>query len=158
MSFGYQALGLLAALLVVACVTDAARRRIPNAVSAAVAVVGLLAQASGSGFRAAGLAAGAALAVLALLAAPWRFGILGGGDVKLAAACAAWTSFQRLPLFLLATALAGGVLAAGVAVRHAHLAFAPGAARPGLEIDKVRIPYAFAIGGGALVALLWRFP
>jgi prepilin peptidase CpaA len=156
--FGVPLLGVLGALLAAACASDAMRRRVPNGIPVAVVVLGILAQAYASGARAAALGAGAALVLLALLVIPWRFGILGGGDVKLAAACAAWTGFPRMPLFVLATAVAGGALATALAIRHAHALSPTGPTSPSVGVGKVRIPYAFAVGAGALVALLWRFP
>ena len=41
----------------------------------------------------------------------FSFGLIGGGDVKLLAAAACWVGFAALPVFLVAVALAGGVLA-----------------------------------------------
>lgn len=158
MSFATPSLAVLVVLLAAACASDAIRRRIPNAIPVAVAVLGTIAQASASGVRGAALGAAAMLALLALLMIPWRFGIFGGGDVKLAAACATWIGLQRVPLFLVATALAGGVLAAVLALRHVHLLYASGPTSPTPEAGKVRIPYVFAICAGALVALFWRFP
>ncbi len=68
-----------------------------------------------------GPAAGALVLAVGLLA--WRSGIVGGGDVKLAAALAALVGLSDLPEFLLVTALAGGLLAAAMllAVRLAPL-------------------------------------
>lgn len=41
----------------------------------------------------------------------WRFGMLGGGDVKLLSAVAIWTSVQMLGPFLVMVTLTGGILA-----------------------------------------------
>jgi prepilin peptidase CpaA len=56
-----------------------------------------------------GLAVSAA--VFALSALCWRCGWLGGGDAKLLAACALLVPPVQVPQLVLATALAGGVLA-----------------------------------------------
>ncbi len=154
MRFTVIQLALLAALLVAAAASDAARRRVPNPVAVAVAVLGLSARLAVSGPRAAALGACAGGALLVALALAWRSGVLGGGDVKLAAACAVWTAFDRLPVFLLATALAGGVVAAGFAARRRAASSSPGSAAQRVGAGEVRIPYSFAIGAGALAALL----
>lgn len=59
-----------------------------------------------------GPAAGAL--VLAVGLSAWRSGLVGGGDVKLAAALAALVGLSGLAEFLLVTALAGGLLAAAM--------------------------------------------
>src|SRR6266545_2000829 len=81
--------------------------------------------------------AGAALVLLALIPV-WSRGFLGGGDVKLAAACAAWLALGDLPVFALAVALAGGLVAAAALVLSRRAAAggwvavlaAPGRGRP----------------------------
>nr|WP_295663819.1 prepilin peptidase [Polymorphobacter sp.] len=75
-------------------------------------------------------------------------GWLGGGDVKLLAACALWAGFLGLPLLLLGTAFAGGVLAL-LAVVGRMLA-TPAVTYRGLQRDGP-LPYAVAILGGAIL-------
>lgn len=89
----------------------------------------------------------AGIAVFALGA--WLFdrGWLGGGDVKLLAACALWSGFAGLPWLLLGTVAAGGVLAL-IAVAGRRLARDP--TYPGLQRDGP-LPYAVAILCGAIV-------
>ena len=159
LAFGRLELMLLYVLLAVAAAADVAWRRVPNALVVALAALGLAAQVSAGGWRAALLGAAGVTLVLLVLIPVWSRGALGGGDVKLAAACAAWLALGDLPVFALAVALAGGLVAAAafllsrrapaVGDRVAVLA-APGRSRP------VRVPYAIAIGAGALVALHWR--
>ncbi len=74
-------------------------------------------------------------------------GWLGGGDVKLLAACAVWTGFAGLPQFLVGTAACGGLLALTMIV--ARRVSGPEPAYPGLAADGP-LPYAVAILGGAL--------
>jgi Flp pilus assembly protein protease CpaA len=76
--------------LVIAIVWDVAKRRIPNVVTGAVALLGVAAQLvdRGGWSMASGLAAGA-LSV-ALLYRPWRAGGIGGGYEKMAADDANW--------------------------------------------------------------------
>src|ERR1700749_4530744 len=101
------ALGLAGAL-----VADLRSRRIPNAISIFVLLSGLIVRGLDQGWLAALSGMGAAALVVAALYRPWLMGGVGGGDVKLAAATAAWVSFARLPWFALAAALAGGLVAA----------------------------------------------
>ena len=104
----------LGAGLLWATVCDLRRRRIPNAVSGLVFVSGLGTSAYLHGTLALGSGLAASFALLAMLFPAWRAGGIGGGDVKLAAAAGAWVGLAHLVWFILATALAGGVVAAAV--------------------------------------------
>jgi prepilin peptidase CpaA len=97
--------------LIVAAICDLKRRRIPNVLTFGLLIVGLAAQAIFRGPLASlsGLAAGA-IVILALYV-PWNAGGIGGGDVKLGAASAAWLGLGHILPFALATAVAGGVVA-----------------------------------------------
>jgi prepilin peptidase CpaA len=160
---------VLGALCLVAATWDVARRRIPNLISAAVLVSGLWAQATTGGAMTALGGLGASAIVLALLFPLWTRGGIGGGDVKFAFATAAWTGLHKLPVFLLAGALAGGVVAAvcyAVSQRDARGAirnnlWMAAAARQLPEASathdgkgRVTVPYAVAIGAGVFAALL----
>lgn len=97
-------------LLIVAAVSDITRYRIPNAI-----VYGIVAAfALGAIFNFAWpaivwpLLAGVAMFLLG--AGLFALGLYGGGDVKLIAAMALWTSFADLPRFLLIMGAAGGLL------------------------------------------------
>ncbi|HET6438316.1 MAG TPA: A24 family peptidase [Anaeromyxobacter sp.] len=151
-------LALLLALLLAAGACDTAWRRVPNAIPLAVAALGVIAQVFAAGPLAALVGLSTSAMLLVLLAIPWSLRIIGGGDVKLAAACAAWLGFGRLPAFFLATSLAGGV-AALVALMRAFSAV-PSTGLPGWREGAIgiRVPYAVAIGAGTIVALYWRLP
>jgi prepilin peptidase CpaA len=158
----------LAAGLLWAIVCDLRRRRIPNVLSGAVFVIGL--GISGYHGGASAVLSGLAASVLLLLALykPWQAGGIGGGDVKLAAAVGAWIGLRHLVWFALATAVAGGVVAA-----ICYL-LAPPATRADVRANlvlaglhgelpaeaashrksQVSVPYALAISAGAAVALL----
>ncbi len=101
----------LAALLVAAALTDVAWRRISNWNTVAIAVAGVIAQwaAGGIGAAAGGMLAG--IVIGALLAPFWIKRIIGGGDLKLAVAAGVWVGLARSPRYLLASALAGGLIA-----------------------------------------------
>jgi prepilin peptidase CpaA len=139
--FTLAAVGLFAA----AAVTDSRSRRIPNALPAGLALLGLarigvaLAAGAGAGMVAADLAA--AVAVFAAGAVGFRFGLFGGGDAKLLAAGALWLGAGALGPFLVATVLAGGVLAIGFLV-------ARGLRRGGAAAS---LPYGIAIAAGGIL-------
>jgi prepilin peptidase CpaA len=128
-----------------AAITDALSRRIPNRLSAALALLGLARIAvalAGGELAASSLDLAAALAIFALAALAFRFGALGGGDVKLLAAGALWLGAAALGPYLLATVLAGGALAvlfvAGRLVLPARTAGAS-------------LPYGVAIAAGGIL-------
>lgn len=72
-------------------------------------------------------------------------GWMGGGDIKLLTALSAWTGLAGLPLFLVGTALAGGLLAFVLLVGRRLNADAQG---PRLFHPGAPLPYAVAILGG----------
>ncbi len=160
---------LLAGLCLVAAVWDVARRRIPNLVAAAVLAAGLWAQVTTGGAMAALGGLGASAVVFAMLFPLWTRGGIGGGDVKFALAAAMWSGLHRLPVFLLAGAMAGGVVAAGcywLSRSEARSAMRgnlwmsllerklPDASATRLGTGRVSVPYALAIGAAVFAALL----
>jgi len=147
---------------------DLARRRIPNLVTAAVALSGLIVQLVDRGPLALASGVGAAILVMAALYRPWLAGGIGGGDVKLASAVSIWVGMGGLFWYVLYVAVAGGLVAAVVyalsarAVRRevrANLTLAAldqslppvSPQAPG----RLSVPYAMAIAAGAVVTL-WR--
>lgn len=164
---------VLGALCLVAAAWDVARRRIPNLISAAVLLSGLWAQGTTGGAMTALGGLGAGAIVFVLLFPLWTRGGIGGGDVKFAFAAATWTGLHRLPPFLLAGALAGGVVAAvcyalsqrdarGAIRNNLWMAAAerqlPGASATRDGKGRVTVPYALAIGAGVFAALLIQWP
>ena len=141
--------GAAIGLFVWAAISDIATRRIPNRLVALLALVALarlgLELAEGApALRAAGdLALG--LGVFAFGALLFRFGLFGGGDVKLLAAGALWMGAGSALPFLASTALAGGALALGLLL-WIGLA-GRGARRPTL-------PYGVAIAAGGVLGTL----
>lgn len=160
-----------AAMLVAAVTTDIRSQRIPNAVVAAgmgCALV-LAALPGGVGLPNAflGLAAGfAAMLPLHLLR------VMGAGDVKLMAAVGAFIGFPGALGAVLATLVAGGVMAIAWSARHrttrsvvsnlrtglfaVALDMAAGRVPPAgaIPVSPARIPYAIAIAAGALAQVL----
>ena len=85
----------------------------------------------------------AAAVVFALLAAAFHVGMMGGGDVKLAAALALWFPPAGTIRFLVWMAIAGGVLTLAILVWH----------RARGNEGRPKIPYGVAIACGALFVL-----
>jgi prepilin peptidase CpaA len=86
-------------------------------------------------------------AVFVLLAGAFYAGMMGGGDVKLAAALALWFSPASTMKFLVLTSLAGGVLTLGILLWH----------RTRKREGRPEIPYGVAIAFGGLAILTQRF-
>ena len=103
--------GLLAVFLITAALWDIRRRRIPNFLSAAVLLTGLLGTGLGSGWKSALSGLGATILTIVICWVPWTKGRIGGGDVKLGAAAAAAVGLSYFVEYLLATALLGAVVA-----------------------------------------------
>lgn len=100
--------GTVAILLGIASLNDIATRTIPDLTPLGLAAIGIAVRLL-DGNAAAALVASAAVLLLGALC--WRFGWLGGGDVKLLAACTWLVSPVFVPQLLLLTAITGGVLA-----------------------------------------------
>jgi prepilin peptidase CpaA len=139
----------LAAILIVAAAIDVRTFTISNRLNLTVALLAPVYWLSialpiwpGVGVQ---LAAGAG--VFVLLATAFYAGMMGGGDVKLAAALALWFSPASTLKFLLLMSLAGGVLTLGVIALH----------RIKRREGKPEIPYGVAIAFGGLVILTQRF-
>jgi prepilin peptidase CpaA len=162
------ALGVLVGLLCAAAVWDVGLRRIPNLLTLATAVAGLVVRAYVGGWRGvlSGLAAG--IIVLVVLAPQWSRRRVGGGDVKLATGAAVWVGLGGLPAYALAAAVAGGLLALvcwALSSREARRAVKANLgqalllrAMPIAPLEgggRIPVPYGVAAGAGALVALFF---
>ena len=146
-----------------AAAIDLATRRIPNSVVGVTALLGLVAAAAGaSDVTVASSAAGLLLGVLLLLPGH-RFGATGAGDVKLLGAAGAVLGAERIVWAFLYTAIAGGLLAVGVALnrrllgetvsRGVALLAGPAASRPADDTAASRrFAYGPAIAAGSLLA------
>jgi len=148
------------ALLAGAAVSDVTRFVIPNWIS--LALVGLFALAVAVHPAAIDWPrhlAAFGLVLVGLLVA-YRFGVIGGGDLKLMAAVSLWVGLDALPQLLLLTALVGGAFALGLIVLRRllmGLLVAQSALHqvmlPRLLLTGEAIPYGVAIAaGGILVA------
>jgi len=142
-------LGILALLLVVAAVIDVRTFTISNRLNLGVALMAPLYWWSAHLplWPDIGIQLAIAAGVFALLAVAFYAGMMGGGDVKLAAALALWFSPQSTLRFLVFMSIAGGVLTLVVVGLH-RLKKKPG---------KPEVPYGVAIAVGGLLILIQRF-
>jgi prepilin peptidase CpaA len=160
------AFAALASGALVATVVDIRVRRIPNALTATMAGVGIGLAASGvSGVSLGGSVLGFMLG-LALMMPGHALGATGAGDVKLMAAVGAIVGPGLTVSAFLFTAVAGGVLAVAVAVRRQRLAAtiagtgrlisAPGEAKNEIRAatGSSRFAYGPAIAVGSVLAAL----
>lgn len=143
------------AALVLAAAHDAEHRRIPNPLSYALGLCGLIflftlpLSEIVSSLLLAGL-------VFACGVSAFARGWVGGGDVKLLTASMLWTGVALLPLFLTAMALACVGTAITVSLK---MAFARSRAQArGVDIAHVQptLPLGVAIGFAGILAILQR--
>jgi prepilin peptidase CpaA len=159
---------LLAAGLVAASVADLRRRRVPNWLTVGILFGGLLARLLMGGPHGAftGLA-GAGVGLLVLLL-PFSRDWVGGGDVKLLAACGGWLGPLLVLEAVLVGAVAGGIISVTCLLRSpaalrremllnlkmTYLARrAPDVALAGRPL-RLNPPYAPALALGTLLAVL----
>jgi len=151
MNFGFTdlLLAILAILLVVAAAIDVRTYTISNRLNLAVALLAPFYWWSIALPLWPGVALHVAVAagVFALLAIAFYAGMMGGGDVKLAAALALWFSPAGTLRFLVYMSLAGGLLTLVMVVLH----------RVRSREGRPEIPYGVAIAIGALAILAQRF-
>ncbi len=146
---------VLAPLLSVACLvplgyaawSDIARRLIPDWAPAWLAALGIAAGVL-RGPHALLFSAATAAILFAALAVLHGRGILGGGDVKLAAAVAIGLPASAVGSFLAATALAGGVIAL------VHLALRPLA--PSVQVARRTPPSRWSLPRRVWATECWR--
>lgn len=149
-----------------ATVVDLRTRRIPNALTATMAGVGIGFAAAGISSISPGSAVFGFFLGLLLMLPGHALGATGAGDVKLMAAVGAIVGPGVVVNAFLFTAVAGGVLALVVAVRRkrlsatvagtARLIATPGEARKEIRMATPvsRFAYGPAIAAGSLMAAL----
>jgi prepilin peptidase CpaA len=139
----------LAALLLIAAAIDVRTFTISNRLNLAVALLAPLYWLSISLPLSPDIAIRLAMGagVFAILAGAFYAGMMGGGDVKLAAALTLWFSPASTLKFLVLMSLAGGVLTLGVLAFH----------RLKRREGRPEIPYGVAIAFGGLAILAQRF-
>ena len=139
----------LAAILVIAAAIDVRTFTISNKLNLTVALLAPLYWLSVALplWPDVGLQLAVGAAVFLVFAGAFYAGMMGGGDVKLAAALALWFSPQSTIKFLVLTSLAGGVLTLGVLAWH----------RTKRREGRPEVPYGVAIAFGGLAILTQRF-
>ena len=90
---------------------------------------------------------GVAVMIFLLFALAFQLGMMGGGDVKLAAALALWFAPGDTMLLIVLMSLAGGVLTLIVMIEH----------KIKKEEGRPEVPYGVAIAFGGLWLLAQRF-
>ena len=147
---------------------DVRTRRIPNALTAAIAILGLARLIIANDWAAAmyTLIASAAVFVVAFVFF-WR-GVFGGGDAKLLAAMALLVGSHDLLDFLLIMSVCGGGLGLATLARYLFHARRRHAAQqssgpskfhwtePTAPSGAATVPYGVAIAGAGVVMLLLR--
>ncbi len=159
------AIWLVLGACAIAVATDVATRRIPNLLTAGLAVAALTLHAF-AGWTSFGIAVATLVCVTLIGFVAFSFGWLGGGDVKLLAAGAAALGFPDAVPFLIYTAFAGGILAIVVAIALGRLGsviasiglvLRPLAYKGTVAVaprKPITLPYAVAIASGAAAVAL----
>jgi prepilin peptidase CpaA len=160
-NFGFTEflLAALAITLIVAAIIDVRTFTISNRLNAAVALAAPLYWWSIALplWPDAAIQVGVAVAVFAVLAVTFYIGMMGGGDVKLAAALALWFSPASTIRFLVIMSLAGGLLTVIVLILHRMNRMPLPPADEENPQPKPEVPYGVAIAIGALWILTQRF-
>lgn len=139
----------LAAILVVAAVIDARTFTISNRLNLCVALLAPVywASVAMSPWPGVAIQLAAGATVFAIFAGAFFAGMMGGGDVKLAASLALWFPPIGTLRFLVLTSLAGGALTLIILASH----------RARRREGRPAIPYGVAIAIGGLAILAQRF-
>jgi prepilin peptidase CpaA len=140
-------------LVSVAAIFDASSMIIPNWLNALIAALFVpVALAANMELAAIGWNLALGVAVFAVGAGLFFLRVMGGGDVKMIAACAVWLGLPLMTPFLLFTAIAGGALAAIALV--ARRIVPAGVSEAGwtrwLTVRRTGVPYGIAIAAGAI--------
>jgi len=140
---------MLATILIVAAIVDVRTFTISNRLNLTVALLAPIYWASVALSPWPGIAVqlAAGATVFLLLAGAFYAGMMGGGDVKLAAALALWFPPLGTIKFLILMSVAGGVLTLVVLALH----------RARKREGRPEIPYGVAIAFGGLAILTQRF-
>jgi prepilin peptidase CpaA len=157
---------VVAAAAITAAAIDLRIRRVPNVLTAGIALVGLGIAAMGLGRVGIWLALAGCLVGLALMLPGYLIGAMGGGDVKLLAAVGTLLGPGATLRAFVASAIAGGLIAIFVAWRRGRFAATVAGAAVlvtsvGSRVDEIsdtgrdnRFAYAPAIAVGVIVAAL----
>ena len=154
---GFGLLILFPFLMAYAAASDLLTMLIPNRISLAlVAGFALLALTSSMSWTEIGFHCAAGAVVLLVTFTLFAFGVIGGGDAKLAAPTALWLGFDGLGDYLLVASVFGGALTLAILFARTHplpgrIARMPFALH--LHDAKTGIPYGIALAAAALLVL-----
>lgn len=165
---------LLAPYLTALAVMDVRTRRLPNAWTLGGLAAGIAVQAGWAGLAGVREALGGAAVCALFLLIPYLVRAAGAGDLKLFAACGAFTGMRNVVTLLVAVSLAGFVLAAVLLVvrraglprlKHAFRSVfdwrydrkAGAAALPPVENESGRVPFGVALAGGTILTVALEF-
>jgi len=148
-------------MLITIAYGDMRTRRIPNALAAAIAILGLARMLLADDPVAAGHTLVASAAVLAVTFLLFWQGAFGGGDAKLISATIMLVGFHDMFDFLLLMSLSGAVLASAIITRdrlrlhrrHSAQGTIAGCSGPPM---RPTVPYGVAIASAAVVMLILR--
>ncbi len=147
--------GVFLALMAAAALFDACKFIIPNTIPIVLSLVFLVAALIWRDHVPIFEHIGAGLLVFCIGAIAFRFGVLGGGDIKLLTAVAFWVGWDLLAIYLLVVAIFGGgltlfLLALRYLIRRLSRARATELPLPQILRVGEKIPYAIAIGGAGI--------
>jgi prepilin peptidase CpaA len=153
-------------IFVVVAYQDVRTRRIPNALSLAIAALGLARIALAADVIDAGYTVAAAVIIFAITLALFQRGAIGGGDAKILTAAVLLIGYQELLSFLFLMSLCGGALAlATLAAERLDLSL--GRFRRGAHISSTgqseggrlapkgsTVPYGLAVATAGVITLI----
>lgn len=157
-------------ILAVIAYGDVRTRRIPNVLSLAIAILGLLRIILGHDPVAAGQTLAAATAIFIAAFLLFWYGGIGGGDTKLVAATALLVGYHDLFSFLFLMSTCGGALALAMLardrlrprrwlpVRWARKPLAKDTAECVVAPARLTVPYGVAIAAAGVVTLILNGP
>jgi len=169
--FVYPAAASLCAI--VASVFDVKSRRVPNFITGPAVLFGLLLHLTRGGWQQLLTSALAGLICGVVFLLFYLAGGMGAGDVKLIAAVGCIAGLSNIGYVMVFTALAGGVMAIGlatirgklketlfnvgsIATHHSHSGLAPHPELNVLNSKTLRLPYALAIAAGCTLTLYFQ--
>lgn len=144
-------------LLIAAACSDLLSMTIPNWISALIILLFMIAAfVAPLPLADVGVNLLSALLILGLTLLAFRFGVMGGGDAKLATATTLWFGWEGMSSYLLLASALGGLLAVAiialrrypVPVSVLRISFISR-----LADEKVGVPYGIALAFGALLTL-----
>ncbi|GLS42624.1 A24 family peptidase [Methylobacterium brachythecii] len=144
-------------LMAYAASSDLLTMLIPNWISLAlVAAFAVVVAVSGLGWTEIGWHVGAALLTLSVTFTLFAFGVIGGGDAKLAAATTLWIGMGNMLDYLLVASILGGGLTLLLLAARAHPLPSPLRRLPfamHLHDGKTGVPYGIALAAAGLAVV-----